>query len=846
VTDRRLRGSAVHRAAALHAAGVAAAGEMRPAASAKRLRAALAVLDRGAAGDGEVARLRGRILVSLAYAVAEQGDLDAGLGCLDEAEALLPPRQRGVLYGQRAVLLRRTGRHEEALREYDAAMRVLDEGVEPRELARALLNRGVLHLRALHPRPARTDLGRAARVANRHGFTLIAAKARHNLALLDLVAGDLPAALGTFASLAEEYARSAPGVLPVLGLDRARALLAAGLFREADAELAAAQARLRAQGMNQDVGEALLERAEAALLAGRPGDARRWAGRARTLFTRRRNHRWAALADLVDVRAGYALHRPGPALLRRAQEVSARLAELGFDEDARVAALLATRALAAMGRGAEAAESLSRCGALRRGDRLDTRLLGRLTRAEVADRAGRTRDATRQLAVGLVELHRYRAQFGCLDLRSGAAVHGRDLAAAGMRRALRDGSSAAVYRWSERSRAQALLLAPATPPQDAQSAAALEDLRQRRLAIREAELAGRTTAELRSGCAALERLIRHRSWSTSGQDAGAEPAAPGAVQAALAGAAMVIYIDDRPVLRALVLAGGSARLATVGSVAAAEEAVLRLRADLDASAGRALPARLAAAVREATRRDAGALADAVLTPLLPGIGDRDLVIVPTGTLLTAPWALLPGCAGRTVTVAHSATSWLAARQRMRDGGPVSGKAALVAGPGNERGSSEVRGIAALLPAATVLTGPAATVAATAAAIDGAALAHVAAHGRHRAQNPLFSSLELADGPLMGYDLHRLAAPPRIAVLSSCELGLSDTRPGDESIGMTTALLAAGTATVVASVGRVADDAAMRVMTGFHRALAGGARPAAALAGAITADDPVGFVCVGAG
>ncbi len=37
--------------------------------------------------------------------------------------------------------------------------------------------------------------------------------------------------------------------------------------------------------------------------------------------------------------------------------------------------------------------------------------------------------------------------------------------------------------------------------------------------------------------------------------------------------------------------------------------------------------------------------------------------------------------------------------------------------------------------------------------------HVAAHGRHSADNPLFSGLELADGPWFGYDIDQLAVDP---------------------------------------------------------------------------------------
>ena len=62
---------------------------------------------------------------------------------------------------------------------------------------------------------------------------------------------------------------------------------------------------------------------------------------------------------------------------------------------------------------------------------------------------------------------------------------------------------------------------------------------------------------------------------------------------------------------------------------------------------------------------------------------------------------------------------------------------------------------------------------------------------------------------MGYDLQRVSAPGTV-VLSCCDLGLADVRPGDEMLGMTTALLAAGAGTVVASVTRVGDECNWRL------------------------------------
>ena len=545
---------------------------------------------------------------------------------------------------------------------------------------------------------------------------------------------------------------------------------------------------------------------------------------------------------------------PAAAIGARGQFLARRLMLLGLPEDARVASLVAARALISAGQPARACRAAARYGPPGRVDRLDTRLLWRLTRSELAAAAGQPAEASRHLLAGMAALHRHRAQFGCLDLQTGAAVHGQDLARAGLAAALARRAPDAVYRVVGTRPGPGAAAAAVQPPGHPAAAAALEELRPARHTLRARELAGRPVTGLRARIEALQRSIREQSWTTPGQRDIPVPApAPlHVVRDSLAGAALVTYLRDGPVLRALVVAGDSVRLRTVGSYAAAQEAVLRLRADLDSQAGRALHGRLAAAVSSATRHDAAAAGAAVLSPLLPDIGDRELVVVPTGILMTVPWAALPGCAGRAVTVAPSATVWqerlrrrLGHRPRPRGPGPHVAPV-LVAGPGNARGEAEIRAIAALRPGATVLTGAAATPAATLAALDGAALAHLAAHGQHQAENALFSTLELAGGALLGYDLQRAGRAPDMVVLSSCDVGLTDVRPGDETFGMVTALLNAGSATVVASVARVADDAAMAAMVGFHREVTAGRSPAAALAAALHGEPTAGFVCFGGG
>ena len=122
-------------------------------------------------------------------------------------------------------------------------------------------------------------------------------------------------------------------------------------------------------------------------------------------------------------------------------------------------------------------------------------------------------------------------------------------------------------------------------------------------------------------------------------------------------------------------------------------------------------------------------------------------------------------------------------------------------------------------------------------------------------NPLFSFLMLADGPLTVYDLSVLRRPPALLVLSGCDTGLADVHPGDELMGLVSALLNMGTATVVASTGPVDDGATRLLMRDLYAHLGAGHRPAAALAMAQAMAQALppalrastdSFVCFGAG
>ncbi|WP_416531538.1 CHAT domain-containing protein, partial [Streptomyces coelicoflavus] len=129
---------------------------------------------------------------------------------------------------------------------------------------------------------------------------------------------------------------------------------------------------------------------------------------------------------------------------------------------------------------------------------------------------------------------------------------------------------------------------------------------------------------------------------------------------------------------------------------------------------------------------------------------------------------------------------------------------------------------------TVLEGDEARVPTVLRELDGAALAHIAAHGTFRADSPLFSSLRMADGPLIVHDFERLDRSPYRIILPCCDTARFASVGADELLGLVTALLPLGTAGVVACTAPVSDAAVVPLMLALHKGLDAGLSLAEAL------------------
>jgi hypothetical protein len=307
------------------------------------------------------------------------------------------------------------------------------------------------------------------------------------------------------------------------------------------------------------------------------------------------------------------------------------------------------------------------------------------------------------------------------------------------------------------------------------------------------------------------------------------------------GTVFVSYASHRGRWWAVRVSGGRLRLFDLAESRGVDELVRRVRADLDALTLPSLPAPLADAVRGSLQAGLQRLDELLLRPL--HVDGSPVVLSAGGGLAVLPWSLLPSRCGLPVVVTPSATAWLQARSAVRR---TAVRVVSVAGPGLHRAEREATEVSRAWPDAELLTGQAATAGAVAAALEQADVVHVAGHGSHQQESPLFSCLRLADGPLFAYELDARETSADCVVLSACEAGLATVRPGDEGLGLTSVLLHLGSRSVLAGVARVRDDVAAAVMLRVHQSLRRGADSAQALADGIAAEEePAPFVCFGA-
>lgn len=782
------------------------------------------------------------VLATLGIAIVHSGQTSRGLAAMDEAVSLATGTSGARVRFLRGGALWILGRYREALEDLRAAVPVLRRSRDVLWTARAMTLRGLINLALGSVGRADGDLAAAESMFAAIGERHASAHALHNRGLVAFRSGDLPGALTCLDEVEQRYqALGTP--TPELAIDRCSILLTAGLAREAlDEATTELERAVQRRGQSTRRAELLLVAARAALAAGEPTVARERAAAAAGLFADQRREWWHAQGRLMLLQARFAAGPANGRWLSQALRVAHKLEALG-SPDAVQAHLLAGRLAIAVGK--SPAEQLAAAARARHRGPAVARVDGWLARALLADADGDHRRVLAACRRGLDLLDQYRFTLGASELRARTTAQGIELAELAQRSCA--GNPRRLLQWSERWRATVSSVPAVRPPDDPAMRADLAALREITSRLHTANEQSTPTRALKAERVRLERRIRSRTLHSRGAGRPARGLDVGQLLETLGTTRLVEVVDLDGDLHVLVCGDGRVRRWRAGRTSAAFGAIESARLTL-----RLLAYRHRDQDRLHTRlTDLGErLEDVLLGPAVRRLGDGPVVIVPPGRLHGVPWALLPSLTGRVHAVAPSARAWLHSKSATAR----SDRVVLVHGPNLSSLDAEVQALSRVYPTARVLANGSATAADVLDSLGDTGLAHIAAHGDFRADNPLFSSIQLDDGPLTVYDFERLPRAPHRIVLPVCSSGQLLPVGADELLGLTTALLPLGTAGIVASLLPVSDIATVPLMVALHQSLRTGSSCAQALHDArrSASDDPVqratalSFVALGAG
>ncbi|MFF7170908.1 CHAT domain-containing protein [Streptomyces pseudovenezuelae] len=760
-------------------------------------------------------------LAALGVALVHAGRTRQGLESLERGVAVSSGHTRAQVLFRRAYASWVLGHHRAALEDVRRAVPVLRQAGDVIWTARALTLRATVHLALGAVERADADFTAAEALWDTTGQEHDKADAVESRGLAAYRSGDIPAALRLLDEAQERYAKLGTPTF-MLTVRRCEVLMAAGLAPEALAEADAAIKVLDGiGGQSTRKAELLLAAARAARHAGDAHTAIARADMAVRLFAGQRRTWWETHARLVLIEARVAAGRGSGRLVADAAAVADRLASFGAPA-APEASLLAGRIALGLGWQDDARRHLEVAARSRHSGPPLARMTGWAARALWARAAGSDRRVLEACRRGLDVLDDHRTTLGASELRARATAQGAELAGLAARASLRSGGPRRLLVWSERWRATVLSAPPTRPPADPALLSDLTAFREIAARAEGARMEGRPVPALEREQRRLEREIRSRSLHERGDASGdGYRFDPGRLLERLGDEVRLVelaVLDGR--VQVLLCAQGRVRRFEAGLLADAEREAEHVQAGLRRLAHPGAEARLPV-VEAAGRR----LEELLLGPAAAQLGSGPVVVVPPGRLHQVPWALLPSLRERVFSVSPSASSWLRARETAP---PPSGRQVLVRGPGLATGGAEVPELAGRNGSATVLEHDEARVPRVLEELDGAALAHIAAHGTFRADSPLFSSLRMADGPLIVHDFERLDRSPYRIILSCCDTARFASVGADELLGLVTALLPLGTAGVVACSAPVNDEAVVPLMLTLHKGLGAGASMAEAL------------------
>lgn len=740
--------------------------------------------------------------------MAATGDSAAALVALDVAEPMLGD-ERWRAWDQRGVVLHWIGRSDEAVMWFDRAEPLASAAGDALAVAKVMMNRALARAHIGDLVSAAVDARSAEATCRAIGEATLAAHFLHNRGWIAARAGELAEGWRLMHDAAQEPSWTSP---PVVLADRAELAHAAGLLDEAETLAEAAWADQTAAGDSHGSAGTTLLRARIALDLSRGEIAVALAGDAKEMLAAQGRRQLAGSAASVQIDA---------ARLRASQ--------IGGTDGARYARE-AIRELGAAIRDVEIhpwtavrLDGLITAGELHLLAGSDQEAGRLLTLAEVETAGGLVGGARRHVAAALArrarkepgELAQLEAAWARLvaarsaprvqDLSGGWGDMARLLSRVAVVPSLQRGDAETAISWLERLRPGPVL---AAPDPDLEDAAA--NLR-------------RLWASSRSGGddfdpddeplfavaeRALEARLVDRARLLDGTSSTALPSTAAALAAGATGEVGLVWL--------IALAAGAWVVSLTRDDARVEA--------VDRGALLANTARLRSMLTFGEPEWPAAARELDRLLGVEGWPHRPVVIPVGDSVEDLCVGSLPSLRDRAHRLCASGGHWAATRR------PPVIDTVTVACTDVEGGGIELDRLSSIWPAATLLSGDAASAARVQEAFGSDDLVHVAAHGRIRRDNPLLSVLECADGPVYGYELARRERAPSILVLWSCGLG-GLRAPAELGLaGWSTLLAARGCNAVVAASGPLPSGPAPELAAQLHRGLAARRPVADVLAG----------------
>lgn len=231
------------------------------------------------------------------------------------------------------------------------------------------------------------------------------------------------------------------------------------------------------------------------------------------------------------------------------------------------------------------------------------------------------------------------------------------------------------------------------------------------------------------------------------------------------------------------------------------------------------PASIEARFLEAVNHHLAELFTGLIAPLVPFLRKSHLVIAPHGILHYIPFhALFDGkdylIDRYTVSYAPSASIYaMCQHKEVNREGP-----SLLMGIQDQSApwiEQEIATVSSVVSSPAIFLGDMATSEILRSLGPTSRIIHIATHGFFRRDNPLFSSVRLADMYLSLHDFYDLHLPVELLTLSGCGTGLPVVAAGDELLGLARGLLCAGAQTLMLALWDVHDHTTAEFMLSFY-------------------------------